>query len=145
MTPKQIERAYKGRIKKILKSIGKELATSGYVCGKPEDQSDENPCWALFVQNEQEAKGDDGEGVDIRFEILISEDTDGKPNGVAFSIGITSTQGNIIGGMTPGNYSKDLWVDRKDTDAIEARFELFEQADSGEIVYLLDKFHNRTV
>jgi hypothetical protein len=149
MGPAKIRRKYSGRILDVLRAMEKELTAAGYTVGAPYYQGDEDDEWWMTAcphslkQRAEEDHPTDGD-VDIRFTILRSETTDGEPGGVTFSVNITGSGGQIIGGMTPGNYSPDLWVPRKDHDAIEARFRLFEAADHPyEVVELVNRFTKR--
>lgn len=52
--------------------------------------------------------------------------------------------GVIIGGLTPYNYSDRLWVSRKDPEAVEERWDLFEDGcDPYEILSVVENHYAR--
>ena len=140
MTPEQLKDRYGERIVANLNGIRIELLNE-YI-GEGETIHVEKPwlmdgdgfSWWMLVQTESQKERSDEDssdldGIDIRFDICESEEYDGTENGVNFSVDITTVGGEIIGGMTPFNYTDDCWVSRDDEGAIEERFSIMERAD----------------
>ncbi len=151
MTPEQIKEKYEPRIKKILEDIIESLKeeTTLQVEG-PYDMHDDEYRWCLFITSEGDRKENEERdetyaGIDLRFEILESEHCDGTEGGVNFGVDITDVQGHMIGGLCPYNYTDKVWVSRSDDDAVEERFCLMEQADVGEITYLLIDWYEENI
>jgi hypothetical protein len=114
----------------VLKEIRANLISAGVVCG----EVGETPCdenfrvgFDIFFSGKPDAPVNDVD-MGIEFEISFSEG-DGEPGGVAFGTIIVRWGGRIVGTCTPNNYTSDLWVSRKDPQAIEARFSGFELAE----------------
>jgi len=130
---------YAERILKVLESIRASLQEAGYHVEEPFDMSGDDYRWSMLVRVESKPDGDYANGdVDITFEIAESEQFEGTEEGINFSIDVVEYGGRIRGGLTPYNYTEDVWANLDDTDAIEDRFAIFEQADPADIVTLLE-------
>lgn len=75
----------------------------------------------------------DPDDLDVTFGVLDSEDSDGTPDGMTFSCDFCTIGGSPSGGMTPHNFTKDVWVSLKDAAAIEDRFKIFEDLGGAEM------------
>jgi len=128
MTPAGIYRKYKSRIRKTLESIKNVLQEAGHKVDGPLDMTDDEYRWSLIAND----------NVDITFAIAESEECDGSENGVNFTVSVVDHEGRILGGLTPYNYTSECWVDRKDSEAIEERFQVVEAADPYDLVGLLE-------
>ena len=136
MTPSKIERKYLGRAYKVLESIREALNEAGLNASMPWH-------WKDDVLRIQMAEGPEGDLIDITLEFLFSEQWDGEKGGVNFGINIVHEGGAIVGGLTPFNYSSEVWVPRRDPAAVEERFSLLEQADVSDIPRLIKEFRER--
>jgi hypothetical protein len=50
---------------------------------------------------------------------------------------INSNSGGIVARLAPYNYTPQCWVNRSDSEAVEQRFKIIEQADLSELMYLI--------
>jgi hypothetical protein len=135
-----IRQKYDVRIRTILGHMKELLVEAGYQTSEPDDMSGSESTgfrWGLMVYKKGTPEEPDNDDVDITFELNCSEECDGEENGLQFSVTIVSYGGRIIGGLSPYNYTADVWVPRDDDEAIERRFALFEQADAAGIVDLV--------
>lgn len=135
MTPAGIYRKYKGRIRKILRNIGKVLKEEGHKVEGPFDMTADHYQWSLIVDGDTNNQ----QGIDISFTIAESEEWDGEEGGVNFMLDVVEWGGRILGGLCPYNYSPQVWVDRNDPEAIEERFKIMEDADPYDILPLIEK------
>jgi hypothetical protein len=137
----EIKDRYAARIVKVLESIRAELQAAGYHVDEPFDMSCDSFSWSLLVRigSKPEDAATDGD-VDINLKIAESTeyDGDGSEEGINFSLDVVEYGGRIMGGLTPYNYTRDVWVSLDDADAIEARFSIFEETDPATILNLFD-------
>jgi hypothetical protein len=133
MTPSKILRKYRKRAVAILAEVQDLLRREDYAVSDPWFfPNDETPTYALSIDADPDNGRD--ESVEIFFEFLFSEKFDGEKGGVNFSINVASEEGTVIGGLCPGNYSSNVWVPRKNAEAVEARFRLLEKLDPAALV-----------
>lgn len=71
--------------------------------------------------------------LDVSFGVISSKEADGTPGGMAFSCEFCTIGGSPCGGMTPYNFTKDVWVPIADAAAIDERFQLFENLGGAEM------------
>lgn len=130
---------YAERIVKVMERIRAELQEAGYHTEGPDEIFGDDYRWALLARIESKPGEDFANGdVDITFEIAESEQFEGTEDGINFSVNVVEYGGRIRGGLTPYNYTEDVWVSLDDDEAIEDRFAIFEQADAYDIVTLLE-------
>jgi len=130
---------YAQRIVKVLESIRAELQAAGYTVDEPFDMSGDDYQWSMLVRVESGPDDDIANGdIDITLQIAESMQFEGTEDGINFSLDITEVGGRIRGGLTPYNYSDDVWVSLDDDHRIEQRFSIFEKADPAEILNLID-------
>jgi hypothetical protein len=138
-TPEQINEKFEPRIRKILAGIAEALKEDGWKVGEVCDMSCDEYRYAILASQYDEDPSELREGdVDITFEICESEHCDGSEDGCNFAIQVVKVGGEIVGGLTPYNYTQDVWVPRVNDEAVEARFTILERADAGELVCLLE-------
>lgn len=137
MTPEQIKEKYEPRIIALLTAMRTALLEYDLHVESPWLMEDEEFSWWMLVQTEAQHNAEELDGIDVRFTILESEHWDGEKNGVNFGIDITSVGGSIVGGLTPYNYTDEVWVSRDDEDAVEERFVLLETADTADAAELI--------
>jgi hypothetical protein len=129
---------YAERIVRILERIRETLQDAGYQVAEPFDMTCDDYRWSMLVYVESEPEGDVEDGdIDITFQIAESEQFDGTEDGINFSLDIVTVGGRILGGLTPYNYTGDVWVNLDDAEAIEQRFSILEQADPADILDLI--------
>lgn len=75
----------------------------------------------------------DNDDLDIIFGIVDSKDSDGTEGGMTFSVEFCTIGGSPCGGLTPYNYSPDVWVPIADKAAVEERFKIFESMGGAEM------------
>ena len=143
MSPEQIRDKYAERIVSLLDGIVAQIREdepSLQVSEIDELQSDDYRWTFNVCTAEQAEQSDEMQGVDVWFVICESEEYDGEENGVNFAIEIVGVGGEIVGGLTPYNYTDRCWVQRDDADAVEKRFRIIERADPCEAVCLVANF-----
>jgi hypothetical protein len=130
---------YAARILKVLEGIRAELQAEGYTVDEPFDMHCDDYRWTMMVYVNSKPGDDEptNDDVDITFQIAESEQFEGTEEGINFSIDVVEYGGRMLGGLTPYNYTGDVWVSLNDDAAIERRFSIFEQADPAEILSLL--------
>ena len=134
----EIKDRYAGRIVTVLESIRAELQEAGYQVDEPADFSGDDYRWSMLVRVGSKPDEPPGNGdVDITLQIAESMQFEGTADGINFSLEIVEWGGRILGGLTPYNYTPDVWVSLDDADAIEMRFSIFEEADPADIIALL--------
>jgi len=88
---------------------------------------------------ERDEYGQSQDDVDICFEIAESLANDGSLDGINFILDITTVGGSMLGGLSPFNYTPEVWVDVNDEAAVEERFQIIEQADPEGIIELISE------
>jgi len=132
MSPAQIKNKYQKRIKAIMERIAMLLRGRNHTVEGPDFWDCDEYRWEMLI---------DGD-VDISFKIIESEQYDGEKGGVNFGIDIVEVGGRVLGGLTPYNYTPEVWVPRKDKEAVEARFCLMEDSDDDTIIPLIEERHD---
>jgi hypothetical protein len=120
----EVYRRYRPRILALLNEVRAAFVAAGYRLDDPFEMSDEEYQWVLDG-------GPEPGNPDVSIGITIIESTvrDGEDDlGINFSLDISGKDGRTLGSYTPYNYSREVWVSRKDPSSIEARWRLFEQA-----------------
>jgi len=133
-TIEDISKRYGDRILKILENIRLELhERTTLTCQDPEEL-DAEWAWAMLVLSDS---SDMDSSVDVKVEIVDSEEHEGVEGGVTFRLDVTSYGGHTVCQLTPYNYTEECWVKRANAEAVEERFSIIEQADVSELTYLL--------
>lgn len=76
----------------------------------------------------------------VDFSLTIAEAAsygDEPAEGINFAFDVVGYGGRLLGGITPYNYTPQVWVRVDDTAAVEARFRLIEEADLSTLTTLL--------
>lgn len=137
----QIENQYKPKMMQVLENIRTTLIEAGYNTTEIDEYTDENLRLDFMVYREDiEPTEPNEDDVDISFQVAPSLYFDGSLEGMSFIIDITSVGGRMIGGLSPYNYTSEVWVDINDENAVEERFNMFVQADPSDIVSLIEDF-----
>lgn len=116
MTPQEIKKKYEKRIIAILSKVKDALTASGHDVSDPYEMDSEYYRWDIVVDPPEPVRA-----IAIFFEIATD------PEGVNFAITASSYEGQIIGGLTPHNYTPECWVSMDDENAIESRFRIHEK------------------
>lgn len=119
-----IAQTYDADALRILRQVSEHLIAVGVACAEPVQMWDDNYRWGLATLNEA---GEVGEGsADFVLALIERRDHEGEnaPAGVAWGLDISGWGGTILGGLTPYNFTEDLWIDSADTEAVRARFVL---------------------
>lgn len=124
---------YEPKARKLLQEMGKVFEGEGWTIEGIDDLSDEECSLWLAVTSP------DGKACAVRLTLIESACREGSEEGIAFSVDLDAPCGHLIGGMTPYNYSGELWVPLSDPEAIARRWQLFEDADPNEALYVLDE------
>ena len=135
-----IKDKYKDRIEKLMLDIIKAFNAAGYVTSGPDFYDGDDYSWyvqVLLGGPDQEEPCDTDIG--ITFQINESTECDGSENGINFSVNVVELGGRIIGGLSPYNYTEHCWVSLDDEDAIEERFQIFEEQDAHDLVVLIER------
>lgn len=136
----EVKEEYEPKLKKLLEEVCALATGEGYECSGPSDWSDETYKWAVMVTP---TGGDVEDSVDVSVEIAESKAYDGTLAGINFSMNAVGYEGEIIGGLTPYNYTDQVWVPVSDAKAIKERWHLFNGgADANEVLYLIDQFYD---
>lgn len=139
MSPAQIKKRYATRIVAILNKIRDLLVEQGWQCDDVTDNECDYYEWGFACDTGVEAEYDGGK-ISIDFKIAESEYWDGEKGGVNFMLDIVAFGGRILGGLTPFNYTPEVWVKRRDAEAIETRFKLMEDASIDEVPQLIHSY-----
>ena len=136
---------YEPRILEHMNTIKNVLEHAGYAVSPPYDMHDEEFTWWMTVETkkedarERDEYGQSQDDVDICFEIAESLANDGSLDGINFILDITTVGGSMLGGLSPFNYTPEVWVDVNDEAAVEERFQIIEQADPEGIIELISE------
>lgn len=128
ITPSKLKRKYEKRIIGLLNIVAKDLEKD-FDVGEPFDLfAGEEFHWALNIYRKGSPEDADPlADVSVRIlEAKYCDDPDDK-FGVNFSVDVVEYGGAVIGGCTPYNYSNDVWVDRRNSDAVEERFSFLDE------------------
>lgn len=144
MSPEEIQDKYADRVVAILSAISLEIQAEDptLVLGEVYDLGCDDYRWSFNVcgADQADAAEHEPQGVDVTFVICESERYEGEEKGVNFAVEIVGVQGEIVGGITPYNYTDQCWVSRDDADAVEERFRVVEQAPAYEAAHLVIEF-----
>jgi hypothetical protein len=147
LSPEEIKDKYAARIVAILNNVVSDIREEddSLVISEVYDMHCDDFRWTFNVHRAEdtEASKTDPQGVDVTFVICESEEYDGEKNGANFAVEIVGVGGEIVGGITPYNYTDQCWVSRLDPDAIEERFQLVETAPAYEAAQLVTEFLGR--
>lgn len=142
MTSEEIKNKYEKSILQILSDVSDCLKDGGegWNIGGVTEMHDDEYAWAMLISlvNDGDPYEPDGDDIDIKFTILESEHNDGEEGGIAFNLEVVTVEGIQVARLCPYNYTEKVWVAREDTEAIEERFQIMQQADVGELIYIIN-------
>lgn len=138
----KIKIEYEDRLKNVLTHIKTELERFSWFCSKIYELEDGT--YAIGVSRDASHLTRDGDpdeqDVEIIARLMNSKQWDGTRGGLSFNVDVTSFGGESVGGLTPFNWTEDVWVPAIDEDKVEARMQLIEKADPYSMVKLLQKW-----
>ena len=120
-----VKAVYEPRILGLLNRIGAELEEAGFEVEGPDDFTDEEYVWGIGIPLDRDAC----DWIDVRFTLAESKVREDGEDGIAYHLGITRSDGLILGDFSPYNYTPEVWVPLDDPEAIEERFHLMEQVE----------------
>lgn len=129
----QVAKRYEDRIKAFLERCRVPLTEAGWQPGEVIEMFGDDWRWEFELLRSSEEP--------VGFDLTIAEAKsygDDPPNGINFSLSIVEYGGRILGGMTPFNYTDAVWVDARDAEAVEERWQYFEDADLSELAGLVE-------
>ena len=139
MKIKWIVKKYQARIKRILKNIRDVIVKAGHPVTSVEFlDGDDGYSWCIFVGDL-----DKGKGIDITFKLCESYQYDASDDGINFALDMVEYGGRILGSFSPYNYTKQVWVNPRNKQAVEARFCLMEQCDADGVLKIINAELNK--
>lgn len=125
------------RMTEALRTLGAAFTDAGYELQTPEpyDLSSDDYRWAITVHGNGLS-----EPVDVSITLAESADYDGTTDGVNFALDIVAEGGRLLGGLTPFNYTPDVWAALDDPAEIDYRLAIIEQADPASAVALVNEY-----
>lgn len=143
MTPEeyteQVEALYESELRERMKAALVPVTTAfreaGYTASDPWDGSGDDFRWYVTVEGNGLH-----ERVDVSLELAESLSYGDDTAGVNLALDIVADGGRILGGLTPYNYTPNVWAPLDDRAEVLSRMEIIEQADTGATVALVDTF-----
>lgn len=117
------EKTYNAKMKHMLQEICEAAHRHGLSCSGVADWSDETHKWATTIYPKGRTMD---QGVDVSVELAQSDKYGGEEGGANFSLDVVAYGGEIVGGLTPFNYTEDVWVPIEDPKAVKARWQIFD-------------------
>lgn len=141
-----ISKKYEERIVKVLERIQSVINDNDMHTDAVTEMSGDEYWWSLCVWPAEDKEAD--QMVEVALKITESIEYDGSEDGVSFAIDIVGNGGEMIGGLSPYNYTEQCWVNCEDEKAVEERFKLIEASvfyNSGdaETAHLIREFFNQ--
>ena len=128
-----IKALYEPRIIAALNYLREEAIKIGLISSPVFEMADEEFEWMLVVSNDKK------ELFDVRIVIAEEHIREGGEKeealGLNFGVSATTPSGRILVNFFPYNYSLEVWVNRTNTEAVEERFQLFNNPE--ELAYFL--------
>jgi hypothetical protein len=133
----KVKDLYEPKIRALLKRIREVLEDEGLTVHDPYFLDGDYYSWSMTVHRHPGDHADD-DGADITVEIAEERYYDDPEGwGINFGLDVVDYGGIILGGLTPFNYSPEVWVDSRNPDAVLARWHVLEDADISDIPDLI--------
>jgi hypothetical protein len=123
------EQEFRPRMVKLLTRWADAAKAEGYDVSGPYDLSDDDFRWCVTLRGNGIPEED--EAVDVSLEIAESLEYEGSIDGINFGLDIVAYGGEVIGGLTPYNYSDHCWVPLDEPEQLSGRLKIIEDADIG--------------
>lgn len=140
----RVERVYdrllRARMIATLEKIAGQFRDAGYEVAGPYDLTDDQYRWYVTIE---------GNGlpelVDVSLELAESVQYGDGTDGVNLSLDVHSYNGELIGGLTPYNYTPDCWAPLRDVREVMRRAEIIEEAarDETAVVGLVEDWNEK--
>jgi len=133
-----VKSRYELRIVALLTGIGAQLKSQGWkVADEPYELTDSGYSWWITTYRPGREEVEDN-CVDLRLEIAESRLYDGDmQTGINFGLEAVEWGGRPLGGITPYNFTDEVWVDARDAAAVEKRFRIVDQVDVEHLIHLM--------
>jgi hypothetical protein len=131
----QVFEKYEQRMLDLMNRLRDGLLESGFKDVEEVEDDSADDYRKRFAVYESETE--DTKKVDITLILAESQQYEGSDEGVTWRLEIVRWDGRILGVSEPFNYTPECWVTLNDSDAIEARWQLFEHIDASELPKLI--------
>lgn len=130
----KLSKKYLPKMRSFIKAVCKAAKGSGFVCTEITDVSDDTYGVGVVIYPKGKTVED---GVDVTVDMPESAVAGDEPGGLNFRVNIVGYDGVVVGGLTPYNYTQDVWVAMDDDKAVAERWSVFDtSADPVEVVSL---------
>jgi hypothetical protein len=139
---------FEPRIVEVLGRVRNEAINAGYYATEPYDShSTDESRWSIDLQHtatDAATRAADPLTVEVSITVCESENWDGQHPGANFVCDVVSNGGRVVCEHCCFNCSSDVWVDRADAAALDARFDAFAKSmDHCAIVQAVRRFWGR--
>ena len=142
-----VKERFEKRALSLMGSYRTALVAAGFDCDDVEDSSCDQYEWALNLFFGPRNAGTDekwNNSIGIELTIMESAFYDGEmEDGINFRVELVAMGGEIVGEFSPYNFTPQCWVDAKDNDAVERRFQLIEHVTADEVVGVIQEWLQR--
>jgi hypothetical protein len=126
----------------LLERIKEVVTDNGFFAGEPTPMFSDDIVWLLPVRRTEEPVDDDRlaerDAIDVTVNLCEQRQFEGGEGfGINFSIDLVEYGGRVLGGLSPYNYTPDVWVDGRDDKAVRERWEILAEAEIDKIPDLL--------
>jgi hypothetical protein len=131
---------FRPRARALLLRIAEVCLSAGMTAdSEPIDLTDDSYRWSLRVWRAGADRTNEN-CIDVTVEMAEAREygDDDEPYGVNFGVDIVEWGGTVIGGLSPFNYTPEVWIDARDSSAMDERFALLERANIDSIPDLID-------
>lgn len=119
-----------------LYTLKEQCEAARFTVADPQDISADEYQWTLPVWFDSELT----RGADVTISVEEERAHDGGEGfGLNFVIEVCDSDGMMIGAFRPYNYSKFVWVDARDADAVKTRWAELDQIMPGVVVRALEE------
>lgn len=134
---------YSARALALLNNIRSVVTETGeWDTDEPSDMSSDDYKWSFVVWPKDKGYPGSENCVDISIELAeaatYGDDEVFDGFGINWGLDIVEYGGRILGGLTPYNYTDDVWIDGRDDEAVLERWQIIESADIANIAELLN-------
>lgn len=121
----KIKNTYGEPIIGLLNEIKADLEKNGIACEQPFEMFDDEYRWVLDCYYPYAAQ-DNEHMIDITLEIAEQRMYEGGEDyGINFGINVVEYGGRILGQFNPFNFTGQVWVDARDSEAVLERWNFF--------------------
>jgi hypothetical protein len=118
----RIYQSYELRIVKLMEKFRAAFLKVGLSTSEVDHYKDDDHVWSIGIYHpDTNWEDDDVDCIDLKFVIVGESSTD---EGINFMVDMVTKEGRDLGGYAPENGGVFVWVDVRDEDAVERRFEM---------------------